>query len=100
MRLLAIFAVGFTLSAVSCEAVYQRSLAAPHPHVPQSDFEQIAEILSHRTHQSITNVEALPNDMVIAASPGEQGPNLGDDFAFVKRDGRWHMLNATNAVIE
>lgn len=103
MRLLAIFVVGLTLSAcVSREAVYQRSLAASHPHVPQSDFEQIAEILSHHTHQSITNVDALPNDMVMvhAAFPGEQSPGSGDDFALVKRDGRWHMLNATNTVIE
>ena len=103
MRLLAIFAVGLALSAcVSREAVYQRSLAAPHPDVPQSDFEQIAEVLSYRTHQSITNVKALPNDMVMvhAAFPGEQGPGSGDDFALVKRDGRWHMLNATNAVVE
>ena len=103
MRLFTIFAVGLTLWAcVSREAVYQRSLAAPHPHVPQSDFEQIAEILSLRTHQSITNVEALSNDMVKvhAAFPGEQGPGSGDDFVLVKRDGRWHMLSATNIVIE
>ena len=103
MRLLAIFIVGLTLSAcVSREAVYQRSLAAPHPHVSQSDFEQIAEILSHHTHQSITNVEALENDEVSvhAAFPGEQGPGPGDDFVLVKRDGKWHMLNATNTVIE
>jgi len=38
--------------------------------------------------------------MVHAAFPGEQGPGSGDDFALVKRDGRWHMLNATNTVIE
>jgi len=103
MRLLAIFAVGLTLSAcVSREAVYQRSLTAPHPHVPQSDFEHIAEILSRHTHQSITSVEALPDDMVMVhvAFPGEQGPGSGDDLALMKRDGRWHMLNATNTVIE
>src|SRR5215472_10992060 len=103
MRLLAVFAVGLTLSAcVSCEAVYQRSLAAPHPHVPQSDFEQIAEVLSHHTHQSITNVKALQNDAVEVhvAFSGEQGPSSGDDFVLVKRDGRWHMLNATNTLIE
>ena len=103
MRLLAIFAVGLTLSAcVSREAVYQRSLAAPHPEVPESDFEQIAEILSHHTHQSITNVKALQNDevRVDVAFPGEQGPGSGDDFVLVKRDGRWHLLNATNTVID
>jgi len=103
MRVLAIFAVGLTLSAcVNRQAVYQRSLAAPHPHVPDSDFEQIAEVLSHRTHQSITNVQALENDgvRVHVAFPGEQGPGSGDDFVLVKRDGKWHMLNATNIVIE
>ena len=103
MCLFAILAVGLTLSAcVSHEAVYQRSLAAPHPDVPESDFEQIAEVLSHRTHQSITNVEALQNDevRVHVAFPGEQGPGSGDDFVLVKRDGRWHMLNATNIMID
>ena len=103
MRRLCIFAFGLTLSAcVSREAVYQRSLAAPHPDVPQSDFEQIAEVLSHHTHESITNAKALENDevMVHAAFPGEQVPGSGDDFVLVKRDGRWHMLNATNTVIE
>ena len=101
--LLAIFAVGFALSAcVSREAVYQRSLAAPHPDVPKSDFEQIAEILSHHTHQSITNVKALQNDEieVHVAFSGEQPPSSGDDFVLVKRDGTWHLLNATNTVIE
>ena len=103
MRLFAIFAVGLTLSAcVSREAVYQRGLAAPHPDVPESDFEQIAEILSYHTHQSITNVKALQNDevRVQVAFPGEQGPDSGEDFVLVKRDGRWHILNATNTVIE
>jgi hypothetical protein len=103
MRLLAIFAVGLTLSAcASREAVYQRSLAAPHPDVAESDCKQIAEILSHHTHQSITNVKALQNDEVEVhvAFPGEQGPGSGDDFVLVKRDGTWHMLNATNTVIE
>jgi hypothetical protein len=103
MRLLAVFAVGLTLSAcVSPETVYQRSLATPHPDVPDSDFEQIAEILSHHTHQSITNVKALQNDevRVHVAFPGEQGPGSGDDFVLLKRDGRWHILNATNTVIE
>ena len=102
-RLLAIFAVGLTLSAcMSREAVYQRSLAAPHPDVPESDFEQIAEVLSHHTHQSITNVRALQNDEVgvDVAFPGERGPGSGDDFVLVKRDGTWHLLNATNTVIE
>jgi hypothetical protein len=103
MRALTIFAVGLALSAcVSRETVYQRSLATPHPDLSQSDFDQIAEVLSHRTHQSITKVERLENDevRVHAAFPGEQGPGSGDDFVLVKRDGKWHMLNATNIVIE
>ena len=103
MRVLVIFAVGLTLSAcASRDAVYQRSLAAPHPDITQSDFEQIAEVLSHHTHQSITNVETLQNDEVSVhvVFPGEQDPDSGDDFVLVKRDGRWHMLNATNTVID
>ena len=103
MRVLVIFAVGLALSAcASREAVYQRSLAAPHPGVPESDFEQISELLSHHTHQSITNVRVLQNDEVSVhvAFPGEQGPDLGDDFVLIKRDGRWHILNATNTVID
>ena len=103
MRVVVIFAVGLVLSACSsCEAVYQRSLAAPHPGVPESDFEQIAEVLSHHTHQSITNVRVLQNDEVSVhvAFPGEQDPDSGGDFVLVKRDGKWHMLNATNTVIE
>ena len=103
MRLLAIFAVGLTFSAcASRETVYQRSLTIPHPNISQSDFEQIAEVLSHHTHQSITNVETLQNDEVSvhAAFPGKQDPGSGDDFVLEKRDGRWHMLNATNIMID
>ena len=103
MRLFATFAAGLMLSAcVNHQAAYQRSLAAPHLDVPQSDFEQIAEVLSYHTHQSITSVKALPNDEVLvhAAFPGEQGPNSGDDFVLLKRDGKWHMLNATGTVID
>src|SRR5262249_31306470 len=103
MRALVIFAVGLVFSAcASREAVYQRSLAAPHPGVPESDFEQISEVLSHHTHQSITNVIVLQNDEVSVhvAFPGKQGSDSGDDFVLVKRGGRWHMLNATNTVID
>jgi hypothetical protein len=95
MRLLPVIAVGLTLSTcVSREAVYQRSLVAPHPDVPQPDFEQIAEVLSHHTHRSITSIVAHSNDMVLvhAASPNEDRPGIGSDFALVKRDGRWHLL--------
>lgn len=103
MRLIAIFAIGLTLATcVSRETVYQRSLAVPHPDVPEPDFDQIAEILSHHTHQSITSVKTLQNDEVSVhvAFPGEQGPASGDDFVLIKRDGRWHILNATNIVID
>jgi hypothetical protein len=70
--------------------------------VRQSDFAQISEVLSHHTHQSITSVKTLSNDevMVHAAFPSEQDPDSGDDFVLVKRDGRWHILNATNILIE
>lgn len=101
MRL--VFMFGLTLSScVSREAVYQRSLVASHPDVPQSDFEQIAEVLSRHTHQSVMGVKALANDevMVHAAFPGDQGSGSGDDFVLVKRDGKWHILNATNTVVE
>ena len=89
-------------ACISRETVYQRSLAAPHPDVSESDFEQIAEILSHHTHQSITDAKALQNDevRVRVAFPGEQGPDSGDVFVLIKRDGRWHVLNATNIVVE
>jgi hypothetical protein len=103
MRLIAIFVIGLTFAAcVSRDTVYQRSLTAPHPDIPGPDFEQIAEILSHHTRQSIINVTALEKDevRVHVAYAGEQGPGSGDDFVLVKRDGRWHILNATNIVIE
>lgn len=103
MRPLAIFAIGLTLSAcVSRVAVYQRSTVALHPDVRQSDFAQISEILSHHTHQPITSVKAVSNDkvMVHAAFPSEQDPGPDDDFVLAKRDGRWHILNATNIMIE
>jgi hypothetical protein len=103
MRLIATFVIALTLAAcVSRETVYQRSLAAPHPDVPEPDFEQIAEILSHHTHQSITSAKTLQNDQVSVhvAFSGEQDPGSGDDFVLVKRDGGWHILNATNAVID
>jgi hypothetical protein len=102
-RLIAIFAIGLALAAcVSRDIVYQRSLAAPHPEVPEPDFDQVAKILSHRTHQSITSIKTLQNDEVSVhvAFPGEQDPASGDDFVLIKCDGRWHILNATNSVID
>ena len=103
MRLFVLVAVGLMLSAcVGRENVYQRSLTASHPDVPEADFQQIAEILSHHTHQSITNVKTFQNDeiKVHVAFSGEQGPDSGEDFVLVKRDGEWHILNATNTLIE
>ena len=103
IRLLVILSVALALSAcVSRDAVYRRSLAAPHPDVPDADFEQIAGILSHHTHQSITNMNVLQPDAVRVhvAFPGEQDPGAGEDFVLVKRDGKWHILNATNTVID
>jgi hypothetical protein len=103
MRLIAIVALGLTLSAcANRETVYQRNLTAAHPGVPEADFEQIAETLSHHTHQSIINVKMIQNDevRVHAAFSGEQGPDSGQDFVLVKRDGKWHILNATNALVE
>ena len=48
--------------------------------------------------------EAMVLQHFIHSFPGRgQGGNLpgsGDDFVLVKRDGKWHMLNATNIVIE
>jgi len=95
MRLFAIFAIGLTLSAcVSPEAVYQRSLAAPHSDVPEADFEQIADILSHHTHQSITTVKALQSDEVgvHVAFSGEERSRLGRRFCFGQA--RWHLAHS------
>src|ERR1700759_3150721 len=103
MRLIAIAAVGLTLWAcVNREGVYQRSLGAAHPDVPEADFEQIAKTLSHHTHQSITNVKLIQNDEVSvhAGFSGDQGPDSGQDFVLVKRNGEWHILNATNRLVE
>lgn len=103
MRLIALVAVGLTLSAcVNREAVYQRSLAAAHPDVPAADFEEIAETLSHHTHQSITQVKLIQKDEVSVhvAFSGEQSPDSGQDFVLVKRNGKWHVLNATNTLVE
>jgi hypothetical protein len=101
MRILGMLVVAFALSAcVSPDVVYQRSLATPHPGVPRADFEQIAQLLSHRTRRSIAKIEALPNNevMVHAAFPGE-GPNSGEDFALVKEHGRWRTLTSRDTVI-
>jgi hypothetical protein len=101
MRVLPVLALAFTLSAcVNSDVVYQRSLTTPHPGVSRADFEQIAELLSHRTRRSITKIEALPNNevMVHTAFPGE-GPNSGEDFALVKEHGRWRTLTGRDTVI-
>ena len=102
MRALAIFALVLTLSGcANREAAYRRSLRAPHPHLSQSDFEQIADLLSHRTRQSITSIEALPNDSVLVytAFRGAEGPGLSNQFTFAKRDGRWHVVESRDETI-
>jgi hypothetical protein len=71
------------LGCASREVAYRRSLAAPHlsdfaRHLPRSDFEQITEILSQRTRQSITDIQPYTSDQVIVytAFPGAEGPGL------------------------
>ena len=102
MRVLGMLSIAVILSScVGPEVVYQRSLATPHPGVSRADFEQIAQLLSHRTHRSITKIEAVPgiNEvMVHAAFPGE-GSNSGEDFALVKEHGRWRTLTSRDTVI-
>jgi hypothetical protein len=96
------FALALTLSGcANREAAYRRSLTAPHPDLPQSDFVQIAELLSHRTRQSITSIEALPNDKVLVytAFRGAQGPGLSNQFTLAKRDGRWHVVESRDETI-
>jgi hypothetical protein len=101
MRMLGMLVVAVILSScASREVVYQRSLATRHPGISRADFEQIAELLSHRRRRSIVKIEALPHNevMVHTAFPGE-GPNAGEDFAMVKEDGRWRTLTSRDTVI-
>ena len=108
MRALSIFIFAAVLlgCAPTREAVYQRSLAARHlspfaRNLPRSDFEQIAEILSHRTRQSITDIQPFAQDQVIVftAFRGSEGPGLSSQFTLAKRDGRWHIVENKDDVI-
>lgn len=107
MRTLRIFVFAAALLGCSSrEAVYQRSLAARHlsafaRHLPRSDFEQIAEILSHRTRQSITDIQPFTSDEVIVftAFRGAEGEGLSSQFTLAKRDGRWQVVESRDAVI-
>jgi hypothetical protein len=81
-------------------------LAAAHlsdfaRHLPRSDFEQIAEILSHRTRQSITDIQPYASDQVIVytAFRGAQGPGLSNQFTLAKRNGRWHVVESRDDTI-
>ena len=101
MRAFGLLAVGLALSAcVSREVVYERNLAAPHPGVSRSDFEQIAKLLSQYTRRSITNIEkvkGIDELMVHTAFPGEEGE--GETVALVKDHGRWRFLDARKDII-
>ena len=107
VRTLCIFVFAAALLGCSSrEAVYQRSLAARHlsafaRNLPRSDFDQIAEILSHRTRQSITDIQPFTSDEVIVftAFRGGEGPGLSSQFTLAKRDGRWHVVESRDAVI-
>jgi len=100
-----VFAVAL-LGCSSREAVYRGSLAARHlsafaRQLPRSDFQQIAEILSHRTRQSITDIQPFRSDEVIVftAFRGGKGEGLSSQFTLAKRDGRWHVVESRDAVI-
>lgn len=69
--------------------------------LPRSDFEEIAEILSHRTRQSITDVQPYKSDEVIVytAFRGGEGEGLSGQFTLAKRDGRWHVVENRDAVV-
>lgn len=94
------------LGCSSKEAVYRRSLAARHlsafaRNLPRSDFEQISEILSHRTRQSIIDIQPYARDEVIVFTSfrGGEGEGLSSQFTLAKRDGRWHVVETRDAVI-
>ena len=103
-----IVCVAALLGCSSREGVYRRSLAAPDMstfarNLPRSDFEQIAEILSHRTRQSITDIQPYKSksDEVIVYTTfrGGEGEGLSSQFTLAKRDGRWHVVESRDAVI-
>jgi hypothetical protein len=107
MRTLGVFVLAITfLGCASREVTYRRSLGAPHlsdfaRHLPRSDFEQIAEILSHRTRQSITDIQPYTTDQVIVytALRGEEGPNASGQFILAKRNGRWQVVESKGETV-
>ena len=107
MRALGIFVIAIALcGCASREVAYRRSLAARHlsdfaRHLPRSDFEQIAEILSHRTRQSITDIQPYKRDQVIVYTSfrGGEGPGLSNQFTLEKRDGRWHVVESGDETV-
>jgi hypothetical protein len=107
MRTFGILVLAVTLlGCASKEVAYRRSLTARHlsdfaRQMPRPDFEQIAEILSHRTRQSITDIQPFTSDEVIVftAFRGGEGPGLSSQFTLAKRDGRWHVVESRDAVI-
>jgi hypothetical protein len=107
VRSLGIFVLAVTLlGCASREVAYRRSLAARHlsdfaRRLPRSDFDQIAEILSHRSRQSITDIQPFTSDQVIVytAFPGTEGPGLSSEFILAKRDGRWHVVESKDETV-
>ena len=107
MRVLSILIfVAALLGCSTREGAYQRSLAAPHlstfaRNMPRSDFEQIAELLSRRTRQPITDIQPFAKDQVIVytAFRGSEGAGLSSQFTLAKRDGRWHIVENRDDVI-
>ena len=68
---------------------------------PRSDFEQIAEILSHRTRQSIVDIQPYAKDEVIVFTSfrGGEGEGLSSQFTLAKRDGQWRVVESRDAVV-
>jgi hypothetical protein len=107
MRVLGVFVLAVTLlGCASREVAYRRSVAAPHlsdfaRHLPRADFEQIAEIVSHRTRQSITDIQPFTSDQVIVytAFRGAEGPGLSSQFILAKRDGRWRVVESRDETV-
>jgi hypothetical protein len=100
MRTFGILVLAVTLlGCASKEVAYRRSLTARHlsdfaRQMPRPDFEQIAEILSHRTRQSITDIQPYTSGQVIVYTSfrGGEGEGLSSQFILAKRDGRWHVV--------
>jgi hypothetical protein len=102
---IAIVSLAVTLSAcVSSEVVYQRSLAALHlsafaRHLPRSEFEQIARVLSHATRQSIVDIHPglTPNQLVVdTAYPNPTSYLQYGQFIVEKLGGDWHVVSGSD----